>query len=204
MTCDSWFQLNWQSGLGAPLADKVINPGSRSAHCPRRGMGKILWSREGGAKKIVPCGAQERRSHWTTGTRSTSISEGYPLWLAKSATPDSPFARSQFFYSSSRFTSTAWTSFHESGAIPVTFYGNDVDNVRSDKDSEPETYGEGIKKEIQYRRTLYLKTIIFWRGRCPGASVKTPKFDCKEGGFWIRWIRWGRLWQLADFPLDGL
>lgn len=56
-------------------------------------------------------------------------------------------------------------------------------NVRSDKDSEPETYGEGIKKEIQYRRTLCLKTIIFGGGRCPGGSVKTPKFDGDEGGF---------------------
>lgn len=40
---------------------------------------------------------------------------------------------------------------------PCTLCGNDVADVRSDKDGEPETYGEGIKKEIQYRRTLLLK-----------------------------------------------
>lgn len=33
--------------------------------------------------------------------------------------------------------------------------------MRSDKDSELETYGEGIKKEIQYRRTLYLSDQLF-------------------------------------------
>lgn len=52
--------------------------------------------------------------------------------------------------------------------------------MRSDKDSEPETYGEGIKKEIQYRRTLVLKDHHFcWSG----VSAKTPKFDGGEGGF---------------------
>ncbi len=71
-----------------------------------------------------------------------------------------------------------------SRAIPVTLYGSGVANVRSDKDSEPETYGEGIKKEIQYRRTLCLKTIICRRDR-PAASVKTPKFDGDEGGFCV-------------------
>lgn len=90
------------------------------------------------------------------GTRVTPIPEGYPPWLAKSATLDSPFARSQFFYSPSRITSAAWTSCRDSGALPVTLCGSGVANVRSDKDSEPETYGEGIKKEIRYRRPPYL------------------------------------------------
>lgn len=144
-----WF---WSSiGRQSHQSWEQIRPLSLSRH----GGKKSLWSRAGGAKKIMPCGARERRSYWTTGTRLTPISEGYPLWLAKLATPDSSFARSQFPHSPSRFTSTTWTCFHDRGAIPVSLYGNGAVNVRSDKDSEPETYGEGIKKEIQYRRTLY-------------------------------------------------
>lgn len=50
--------------------------------------------------------------------------------------------------------------------------------MRSDKDCEPETYGEGIeKKEIQYRRTLCLKTIISWGARRSGVSLKTSTFN---------------------------
>lgn len=131
----------------------------------------------------MPCGARERRSDWATRTRLTPISEGYPLWLAKLATPDSSFARSQSPHSPSRFTSTTWTSFRNGGASSVSLYGNGAVSVRSDKDSEPETYGEGIKKEIQYRRTLYVPTILFWRDRRLGALVKTPKIDGDEGGF---------------------
>lgn len=157
---------NWQLGLGAWLAERVFN-----------------WSR---VPPIVPVAAWEKKAFEVAravprklchvvlkssaligpNQRLTPISEGYPLWLAKLATPDSSSARSQFSHSPSRVTSTAWTSSHGRRAIPVSLYGNDAENVRSDKDSEPETYGEGIKKEIQYRRTLYLRTILFW-GRSP-------------------------------------
>lgn len=41
---------------------------------------------------------------------------------------------------------------NDARAIPVSPYGNDAENVRSDKDSEPETYGEGIKKKKKKKR----------------------------------------------------
>lgn len=58
--------------------------------------------------------------------------------------------------------------------------------MRSDKDCEPETYGEGIKKKDgRYRRTLYLKTVIFWEARRTRASAQTPKFEDGETGFGV-------------------
>lgn len=74
-------------------------------------------------------------------------------------------------------------------AIPVSLYGNGAENVRSDKDSEPETYGEGIKKEIQYRRTLPTDQPFFR----PSGDRSTGRFDSghrfhgdKGGFFWTR------------------
>lgn len=148
---------------------------------PSRYGKKSLWSRAGGAKKIMPCGARERRSDWATATRLTPISEGYPLWLAKLATPDSSFARSQFPHSPSRFTSTTRASFCNRGASSVSLYGNGAVSVRSDKDSEPETYGEGIKKEIQYRRTLYVPTIPFLK-RSPPRGLRKDTENWRRRG----------------------
>lgn len=176
---DHWYSVTagpfeLTAHVGPLLAAILINPGSRNAHCPRRGMGKSLWSREGGAEQNMPCGAQESRSYWTTGPPVAPITKEYRFWLAKSATLDSPFARSRLIYSLSSVTWAAWTPCRSFESLPVTLYGSGVANVRRDKDSKPETYGEGIKKEIQYRRTYRHFSELL---ATPRASVKIPKFD---------------------------
>lgn len=191
MLGDSWVHSNWQPGSGSPLDHGVVHLGRRPAHCPRRGTGKSLWSRMGGAKKIMPCGARERFSDWTMAPRETPIFEGYLLWLAKLATPDSSFARSQSCHSLSRCTPAARASYSGEEARGYD-YGNGVVYVRSDKDTEPETNGEGIKKEIQYRRTPCLSEQLFRLERCDGASFKRLKHPAAEANFDSarkRWIR---------------
>lgn len=58
--------------------------------------------------------------------------------------------------------------------------------MRSDKDSEPETYGEGIKKEIQYRRTPFRRTNRFSGPRkivAQADSIKDIVFTATKAGF---------------------
>lgn len=75
---------------------------------------KNLWSRMGRC--------QENYAMWYTGKgvltgqrnhRQRLFFEGYLLWLAQLATPDSSFARSQSCHSLSRFTSTVRVFYSE-------------------------------------------------------------------------------------------
>lgn len=89
-----------------------------------------------------------------------------------------------------------------------SLYGNDAENVRSDKDSEPETYGEGIKKEIQYRRTPFIRTNRFSGPRkivAQANSIKDTVFAATKAGFSTRrgatLVAGKNPWQLADFSV---
>lgn len=207
-TGDSWVNLSWQSDFAAPLADKVINPGSRSAHCPCLGVGKSLWSLRAVPSKlchvVLRSGVPIGRRVYTGNAHSSRIASligsiGHPRFTVCACTV--------FLFPVADYVSSV-NVLPPQRSAPCNLCANDVANVRSDKDSEPEAYGEGIKKEIQYRRTLYLKTIVFWNARCPGGLwVKIPISDSGKCGFRVNakpLSRWRRLWQLADFPLDGL
>lgn len=74
--------------------------------------------------------------------------------------------------------------------------------MRSDKDSEPETNGEGIKKEIQYRRAPCLSDQLFRLERC---FIKDPETSGGRGKFLTRPgnVEFAVAEPLADFSVGG-
>lgn len=74
--------------------------------------------------------------------RSTPISDRYPLWLAKLATPDSSCARSQLPHSLFRFTSAAWTSFQPRSSNPQAFTETTQKTCAATKTASPKPMGK--------------------------------------------------------------
>lgn len=156
------------------------------------GKTRPLSSSRNGKKSLKSYGAVSRKlchvvhrkggSYWTTESQATPIFWRIPSLIGSISHPRIvvcaftvlPFSVSVYVHSASLLL--------RGGKYD---YGKGVVYVRSDKDSELETYGEGIKKEIQYRRTLYLLDQLFRLVHCYRATLKTLKFSRDKGRFWL-------------------
>lgn len=164
----------------------------------------------------MPCGAQERRPHWTAGARSTPTSDGSPRsdWLDRPPQIE-PFARSR--HSRTRFCVASCVSGvnllprRRSGARDPLRNRRSV-TCAATKASEPETYGGRNQKKKRYSVSSHsvLKDRRFPERSLPrDLGLKTPKI-CRRRGRASSQRRAAELpetdcgnWQIFFFfPLD--